>query len=204
MTSYRATFALPLLTVHSALNILLDPEVVEGDATHRLKKIPTVVDKLSRIPGLDLSRMQDLGGCRVVFKDVDDLYYFAEQVRGLWSGNIANEKDYIASPRESGYRGIHIIVNQDGKLIEIQLRTTVMHTWAELVEAFSAVTKVNLKQDGSHLIQEFMKLNSRLGASEEGLAIPPITQDELDRIDILREQVRHYLEELKNELERNH
>lgn len=202
ITAYRASFVTPLNTVLAALNIILDPDEVEGKATHRLKKIPTVVSKLSREPGLDLSRMQDLGGCRVVFNNVDDLYFFADKIRGLWGGAISHEKDYIKAPRDSGYRGVHIVVIQDSKSIEIQLRTKVMHTWAELVEAFSAVTKVNLKQDGSHLIQEFMKLNSRLGATEEGLATPPITQHELDRLSILRDQVEHYLDELRTELER--
>lgn len=202
VTAYRSTFSVPLNIVHTALNLLLDPDEVEGKATHRLKKIPTIVDKLSREPGLDLSRMQDLGGCRVVFKDAEDLEFFARQIRKLWLDAIKYEKDYISEPRESGYRGIHIIIEQDAKLIEIQLRTSVMHTWAEAVEAFSAVTKENFKQDGTHLVQEFMKLNSRYGATQEGLADPPMSESELDRMDTLREQVEHYLVELKRELER--
>lgn len=203
VTAYRATFAVPLKQVHSDLNTFLDPSETDGFATHRLKKVPTIVDKLSREPGLDLSRMQDLGGCRVVFKDIDGLEFFASQVRLQWDGRVHHEKDYIASPRESGYRGLHIIVEQDGKLIEIQLRTTIMHSWAELVEAFSAVAKINLKQDGSHTIQEFMKLNSRIGATHEGLTSSPFSQEELDKMYILKAEVEGYLEELKNELERN-
>jgi len=49
-------------------------------------------------------------------------------------------RDYISDPRRSGYRGVHVIVGYDGRQIEVQLRTRVMHDWAIAVERLSLST----------------------------------------------------------------
>lgn len=60
----------------------------------------------------------------------------------------------------SGYRGVHIIVSYEGRAIEIQLRTRVMHGWALATEAYSQDVGLNLKQDGDHPIQLFLRTAS--------------------------------------------
>lgn len=202
MVAYRSGFSDPLVKVNNALRSFCAAIGVKGDVTQRLKKSNTILSKLSRESGLDLSRMQDIGGCRVVFESVDDLRRVEKLIKRTWGTELHHEKDYINEPRESGYRGVHLIVIRDGKLIEIQLRTLVMHEWAELVEAFSAVTRDNLKQDGSHVIQEYMKLLSKLQATNDGLAQNPVTPAEIDRLGILKEKVVTYLAQLQPELER--
>lgn len=44
----------------------------------RLKRRPTIIDKLKREPGMRLSRMHDIAGCRVIFKNLADLYAFRD------------------------------------------------------------------------------------------------------------------------------
>lgn len=39
----------------------------------RLKRVPTIIDKLTRYPEMDLARMHDIGGCRAVLKDEDEV-----------------------------------------------------------------------------------------------------------------------------------
>lgn len=53
---------------HRARSLGIDAEV-----TQRLKRSQTILDKLRREPTLDLSRMQDVGGCRAVVETKDDL-----------------------------------------------------------------------------------------------------------------------------------
>lgn len=65
-------------------------------------------------------------------------------------------QDYVEAPRSSGYRAIHVMVLEANKTIEIQLRTPLMHRWAQLAEAFSELLDQNLKQDGDHLVQKFL------------------------------------------------
>lgn len=204
VTAFRDSFSAPLNSVHDQLNSFLDPAEVVGKIAHRLKRVPTIMEKVSkRESKIDLSRMQDLGGCRVVFRKLEDLYFFAEQVRLQWQGHVKRESNYIDVPRESGYRGLHIVVIQDTKLIEIQLRTEMMHEWAQLVEEFSGLTRENFKQDGDHVIQKYMKILSKGYAFTEGTSSVELTSDELDKLSTLREEVRSYLEKLSHELERS-
>ena len=55
------------------------------DVGQRLKRRPTIEDKLVREPGMRLSRMHDVAGCRVVCDDIDALKSFRKdfQIHGL-------------------------------------------------------------------------------------------------------------------------
>lgn len=84
-----------------------------------------------------------------------------------------------------------MIVKEAGFQIEIQLRTTTMHDWAVLVEAFSSVLRENLKQDGDHLIQNFLRLSSdAIARAELGL---PADVGQLDKLRTLGIEVTAYL-----------
>lgn len=117
----------------------------------RLKRRPTIINKLSRDPAMSvrLSQMQDIAGCRLIFDDIGDLYKFKQLMD---SGNFAHQlryqKDYIEEPKSDGYCGIHQIFsyqveprkghaseNQpwNGMRVEIQYRTVAQHTWATAV-----------------------------------------------------------------------
>jgi ppGpp synthetase/RelA/SpoT-type nucleotidyltranferase len=53
--------------------------------------------------------------------------------------------DYVETPKPDGYRAKHLVAIKDGVLIEVQLRTTAQHLWAELVERFDRQHRLNLK-----------------------------------------------------------
>ncbi len=87
-----------------------------------------------------LDKLNDIAGVRVVCGYLDDIYRIRRELRKHPEFVILKEKDYIRHPRKSGYRSLHIIGSvsvasengiQDVK-VEIQLRTLVMHLWAEL------------------------------------------------------------------------
>lgn len=42
----------------------------------RHKRKRTIFDKLTRLPGMQLSRMDDVAGCRLIFRNIKDLYSF--------------------------------------------------------------------------------------------------------------------------------
>ena len=92
--------------------------------------------------------------------------------------------DYIVSPRDSGYRGVHVIVEYGGRQIEVQLRTRAMHAWALTVEAQTVRTGINLKQDGTHDLQLLMAEISKAVALEE--VREPVPGSLLEEIDRLR------------------
>jgi putative GTP pyrophosphokinase len=65
--------------------------------------------------------------------------------RLLKSWGIVRERDYIAEPKSSGYRALHLIVRRMGYPIEVQLRTVGQDAWADTVEETSRQVGVDLK-----------------------------------------------------------
>ena len=169
--AYRRSFSDPLNAV-AALGGILRESGIQGEVSQRLKRMLTIAQKIVvRESGLDLSRMQDIGGCRVVLDsdDVADLRRLEGLVRDHWGDGCKRSSNYVDRPRESGYRAIHIVVVQDGRMIEIQLRTQRMHLWAELVESLSGVLGTNYKQDGDSLVQDYARqLSLVMQAVERG------------------------------------
>jgi len=141
-------------------------EGISARPTQRLKRIPTIIDKLERQPKMQLARMQDVGGCRVVCADLDEVRRLAKRLRK--NRPPKQESDYIAHPKESGYRGLHIVVQYDNRMIEVQLRTPPMHEWAVTQERIGARLGVDLKSGvGPEPILEYMRLASKAIALEE-------------------------------------
>lgn len=144
----------------------------------RLKRRNTIIDKLFREPKMELARMDDIAGCRLIFEDISSLDLF----RSKFHSSRFNHKlkhdnpdkyNYIIHTKPSGYRGIHEIyiynVNtESGKLlnglyIEIQFRTLCQHAWATAVEVVSRITANQPKFDkGDDRHREFFRLASEI------------------------------------------
>ncbi|HBP5742024.1 RelA/SpoT domain-containing protein [Pseudomonas aeruginosa] len=121
----------------------------------RHKRRNTIFDKLRRLPKMELSRMDDIAGCRLIFPSIEDLYSFRENFhKARFNHKRRNENDkydYIKAPKRTGYRGIHDIYEYDvnsytgknlaGLYVEIQYRTAVQHAWATAVEVIGFVTE---------------------------------------------------------------
>jgi putative GTP pyrophosphokinase len=100
----------------------------------RFKRLPSIVTKLKRYPNLKLSKLQDIVGVRIILENIQQL----RNVQGilLSKDNLVLHNDYIYCPKASGYRGVHLIYKaDDGKKIEVQLRTKQQHIWATALEA---------------------------------------------------------------------
>lgn len=128
----------------------------------RLKRRNTIYDKLTNrpeMPGMSLRRMHDIAGCRVVFENEEDLYYFRNSIliesRFKHKYIKRQHKDYIAHPKESGYRGVHDVFayksdvgrpeKWNGLYVEIQYRTKFQHAWATAVEVADILKKSRTK-----------------------------------------------------------
>jgi hypothetical protein len=130
-------------------------QIDEGaEVVQRLKRAPSVISKLRRFEDMQLSRMQDLGGCRAIVGSVKKVADVREAYkRSRDRHELATEKDYIEAPQPSGYRGIHLIYryssdrskDYNGHRIEIQLRTRVQHAWATAVEIAGIYVRTSLK-----------------------------------------------------------
>ena len=194
---YRAAHQLPLNRISASLRQLVANEQVPAAVSQRIKRFPTIIDKLTRggQSGVDdLSRMGDIGGCRIVTENRADLYKLQQRLLDLWSqnthspNNITKVRDYITQPRESGYRAIHLQRERDNLKFEVQLRDSRLHAWAETVEAFSGDLGLNYKQEGHSAVQELMKLLSEFDALDEAGRKP--TPDQLDNMHRLYSEVQ--------------
>jgi GTP pyrophosphokinase len=118
--------------VKSDLGRVLDDAGLEFEIQGRAKHIYSIWRKMQH-KGIGFSQVYDIRAVRILVPEVRDCYATLGLVHGLWR-NIPNEfDDYIASPKENGYRSLHTAVfGPEGKILEIQIRTQQMHDEAEL------------------------------------------------------------------------
>jgi ppGpp synthetase/RelA/SpoT-type nucleotidyltranferase len=147
VTWWRSLHAVPLTKVAANLRYHVAKEgghINERvEVTQRLKRRNTMIFKLAREPKMNLTRMGDIGGVRALLPSIDHIYAVSRRLRKTWT--IARTLDYIADPKPSGYRAIHHVVRRDGRLVEVQLRTSRQDAWANQVEEDGRFKGVDLK-----------------------------------------------------------
>lgn len=152
----------------------------------RLKKFPTIAGKLLREPRMKLSRMADIGGVRAVLSDQDSVYRVAARLRRNWT--IIRIRDYIAEPKDDGYRALHLINRNHGRLIEVQLRTRLQDAWANAVEANGRIVAPGLKFGGGpeNVRDYFVALAEMIACLDQG---QPVDRELLDRLNRLKDNL---------------
>lgn len=143
---WRGLHARPLSTVAANLryHVVKAEAQVDGrvEVTQRLKRQDTLVGKLGRERG-SVTQMQDVGGVRAVVPGPPEVYRVRRRLLKSWT--IVRERDYIASPKDDGYRALHLIVRRSGLPIEVQLRTRGQDMWANAIEQAGLQSGVQFK-----------------------------------------------------------
>lgn len=150
----------------------------------RLKRMPTIINKLNRHPGMQLSRMQDIGGIRAIVKDVSSVRNLVARYESTkrFKHALKRKDDYIHTPKPDGYRGVHLVYQYSDSLargseahkykglnIEIQIRTQEQHVWSTAVESMGTVLRQPFKtHGGDEEWAQFFALMSSVGAIVEG------------------------------------
>ena len=192
LNNWRAAHAYPLQVICNNLR-KKNPDAI---VVQRLKRLESITGKIQRFPNMQLYKMQDLGGCRVIVDTIEDVYnsvdiYKKSRIRHI----LKKEDDYIASPKTSGYRSYHMVYQFHSEtkdtynrnmFIEIQFRTKLQHIWATAVEMMAISTRSNLKaSQGNEDILRFFTLVSSLFAIEEHTPVCPNTLN--DENELLKE-----------------
>lgn len=161
------------------------------EVSQRLKRIPTIIDKLRREPGMNLGRMADIGGCRAVLKSLDEVRSVQSRYRG--DTVTVRTKDYVDQPKPDGYRAVHIIVRYQSRLIEVQLRTEVQHEWAYTVESVTSRFGLDIKAGGGppQVRDWFAAVSEAMALEEHG---QPVGPELLDRVYTLRQAAQPFLQ----------
>lgn len=173
---WRAAHAIPMNSFKDSLKSKMKKTAYKsGLISRRLKRMPSVTGKLIRFPEMDLSRMQDIAGVRVVLRNIATLDKFKNDCFDSYNSDrrlnfkFVRESDYIYSPKKDGYRSLHQIFEYTGKKypelkglkVELQIRTRLQHAWATAVEALGLAMKSSFKTgEGDDEHKLFFKLCS--------------------------------------------
>ena len=151
----------------------------------RLKRMPTILDKLVREPTMELTNMQDIGGVRAILKNPKDVYRIVKKYQNTPNHELLKEKDYINTPRGSdGYRSYHLTFRYknniesaeqyNGLRIEVQLRTQLQHKWATAVETMGVILGQQLKsrQGEKEWLEFFCSVSNAFAHIENTTLVP--------------------------------
>jgi GTP pyrophosphokinase len=110
----------------------LEASNIDGEVTGRPKHIYSIWSKMQR-KNLGFSEVYDIRALRVLVPTIADCYEVLSWLHSQWENIPGEYDDYIAAPKENGYRSLHTaVVGPDNKILEIQIRTFDMHSEAEL------------------------------------------------------------------------
>lgn len=112
-------------------NALASEGIELADINGRAKHIYSIWRKMRR-KNISFSEVYDIRAVRILVTSEQDCYRVLGIVHCLWR-NIPHEfDDYIANPKENGYRSLHTAVKgPDNRVLEVQIRTRDMHEEAE-------------------------------------------------------------------------
>ncbi len=130
----------------------------------RLKSSESIVKKLKK-RGLDstienmVEYVNDIAGVRVICSFTSDIYRIAEMIADQDDLTVLAVKDYFKTPKPSGYKSYHMLVQVPVFLsnrvvdvkVEIQIRTVAMDFWASLEH------KIYYKYEGEEAPEHIQK-----------------------------------------------
>lgn len=104
---------------------------IRAEVYGRPKHIFSIWNKM-RGKAIDFSRLHDVRAFRVIVDDVKTCYAVLSIVHNIWAPIPEEFDDYIARPKANGYQSLHTVVEaEDGRTLEVQIRTREMHRFAE-------------------------------------------------------------------------
>ena len=113
------------------IHSMLDSSDIDAKVYGRPKHIYSIWSKMTH-KDKQFTELFDVRAIRVTVNTVTECYTALGMIHGRWH-HIAKEfDDYIANTKENGYQSLHTAVyGPEGKPVEIQIRTSAMHEFAE-------------------------------------------------------------------------
>ena len=121
-----------IVGIEQRLRSILSSQGVDAVVHGRAKHIYSIWRKM-QVKGVAFDQVYDVRAFRVIVTTLAECYAVLGLIHTTWSYLPSEFDDYIANPKENGYQSIHTAVTlEDGQMVEVQIRTQVMHDEAEL------------------------------------------------------------------------
>ncbi|WP_158609369.1 nucleotidyltransferase family protein [Micromonospora musae] len=171
-----------------------------GEATSRVKTQLTLIEKLRREEKMELARVQDFAGARLVLDGNRD--HQDEAVKRI----VERFSDRTKPPRvvdrrsnpSHGYRAVHVIVYPEDIQVEVQVRTDVQNSWAQVMESLAdrwgrSIRYGDLPENPDKLVQRVLPPTTRANFVRHLLDLSNLI-DQAERMETLFNAVRQELE----------
>ncbi|MDE0323069.1 MAG: bifunctional (p)ppGpp synthetase/guanosine-3',5'-bis(diphosphate) 3'-pyrophosphohydrolase [Candidatus Poribacteria bacterium] len=159
----------------------LEKRNVFADVHGRTKHIYSIHQKMQQ-KKTPFSEIQDLIGLRILVKTEADCYIALGALHNKWNYHPDRLRDWIGQPKKNGYQSLHTTIVDNGRPIEIQVRTYQMHKIAE---------------DG---IAAHWSYKEGLPRSQQGRSIFASYKQILEDIQEAQDSPHHFVESMKLEL----
>jgi GTP pyrophosphokinase len=120
-----------LAAIGKRLQKVLEEAGLHAEASGRPKHLYSIYRKMER-KGIPFEGIFDVRGVRVVVNSESDCYHALGLIHAQWKPVPGTFDDYIATPKDNFYQSLHTaVIYDDGRTVEVQIRTPDMHENAE-------------------------------------------------------------------------
>lgn len=127
----RADRERELNSIISGLDSVLTKEGIRADISGRPKHIYSIYKKMHR-KEVPFEMVFDVRGVRILVNNIPMCYSTLGVIHTQWRPIPDEFDDYIAAPKDNFYQSLHTaVIFDDGKTLEVQIRTTEMDQSAE-------------------------------------------------------------------------
>ena len=131
--------------ISDEINLLFEKNQIKAKITGREKSCFSIWKKIQS-KRISLEQITDIMGFRIILDNVEDCYRALGIFHQNWKMVPGRFKDYISTPKSNNYSSLHTtVIGPSSQRMEIQIRTSEMHDFAERGIASHWIYKVNEK-----------------------------------------------------------
>ncbi len=144
--------------------------------SYRIKGLYSIYKKYLR-KDKDIDKIYDVAAMRIILQKEEDCYRVLGLIHDTWQPIPGKIKDYIAFPKQNGYRALHTTVfTRLGTVVEVQIKTEEMYKESEYGIASHIVYKSDLSTRAANLgLEWIMKILPSFITKDTG--VPEKSQD---------------------------